>query len=153
MCALPQIDAQWAATTPWAQWLHALPAVFLGLSLYEMTLLSPRLRGAMAVAMASLAGAAAAWLWKDHPGMSVTYGIAVLPALAAFLTRPRLPSALVGIGTLCLGVYLTHALFISALKLLPVFRDSPVGLFASALILSFAAAAALRSNRLSKFSV
>lgn len=150
MCWLPGIDANWAAHTPWSQWLNAMPAVFLGMSLHETLRLPPMLRWILAASTVVMVETAAFWMWREHRGVSITYGLSIIPVAAAFLWNIRLSLRLVAAGSLCLGVYLMHALFIGGLRMIPLFRDCPLLLFPLVVILSFVATATLRRHRLAK---
>lgn len=150
MRILPGLDARWLTLTPWAQWLNALPAVFLGMSIHE-TLRPPAApRWTLMLLTVVLVEAVAVWMWHGHRGISITYGLSIIPVAAAFLSNARLPRAFVSGGALCLGVYLMHALFIGGFRMVPMFRNSPLLLFVLAVILSFGVTAALQRNRIAK---
>lgn len=150
MCWLPGIDAGWAAHSPWAQWLNALPAVFLGMSLHETVRLSPAPRWTLALATVVSVEAATVWMWREDRGVAITYGLSIVPVVAAFLSGIRLPRALVAAGSICLGVYLAHAVFVGGLRMIPMFRNSPHLLFPLVVLLSFAATAVLQRHRFAK---
>ncbi|MCB1092062.1 MAG: acyltransferase [Verrucomicrobiae bacterium] len=150
MRILPSLDAKWLALTPWAQWLNALPAVFFGLSIHEALRLPVVPRWTFLLLTVVLVEAVAVWMWHGHRGVSITYGLSIVPVAAAFLSNARLPRRLVAGGALCLGVYLMHALFIGGFRMIPSIRNSPLLLFVLAVMLSFGVTAALQRNRISK---
>ena len=114
--------------TPWAQWLHASPAIPLAIALRQSQSAGLS-RGAFrpSVIGAIWLGLCIPILWI-HPGTATSHAIGALATTAAYSWSLPLPHFLSKPGQLCLGVYLIHPLVIAVFKLVPFLKSQPLAL-------------------------
>ena len=91
---------------PWAQYLHALPAVFIGAYLWSFDRISPKLR----ILILLLLCLAAIMNIKISGGVGIPYTIGILPFIPILLypSRLNLNFDIRKISSLTLGIYLLH---------------------------------------------
>ena len=144
---IPQVSCSWWKGEPWWQWLHVLPAIPLGMGMYSVLKTTGRTRTAAMVTFLAVSETACLVLAGSARDVAVTNGVALLAVSVGFMIPWRLPRVITRLGGLCLGVYLMHAVFLSALKTLPLAGNSPSVLLAMTVVLSFAATSVMRRNR------
>ena len=94
------------AIVPYRQWLHAMPAVFVGVALGLLPADANRRRLSIGLIVLSLLPAVLAGL----PGVSIAYGVGVsLVIIAISLMPPHdFPAFVQSLSSCTLGVYLVH---------------------------------------------
>jgi peptidoglycan/LPS O-acetylase OafA/YrhL len=147
---LPRIQGCFSLGTPWAQWLHASPALPIGMGVHGLLKLPLKARTLAVMgfltAMTCLMVAFAADYWN----LSINYGLAVLLVVPGFLLRARLWDGVTRLGSLCLGVYLIHPVVMSCMKKIPAAGDGALAVFAGTLVFSFAFAACMKKWRVTE---
>jgi surface polysaccharide O-acyltransferase-like enzyme len=130
-------------SAPWAQWLHALPAVFFGLAI-RSALELPNPRGYLAlIAIAPLPYLLV--MGSSDLGVAICYSIALPLTALAFAFRLRVPQVVLVLSALTLGVYLMHAGILSVLQRVAPVQLSYYMLFGITTVAAFLATFAMRS--------
>ena len=145
----PQLSGPWKGREPWGQWVHALPAVPLGLAMHALLKTKGALRVAAMLTFLLVVELVCGHLLVIDLCTAIPYAVAVLVTGPGFLIRRRLPEVVTRLGGLCLGVYLIHSAVITFLRTLPAFRETPFLLWLATVLVSFALTALLRGHRLS----
>jgi peptidoglycan/LPS O-acetylase OafA/YrhL len=144
----PTLHGLLQPVSPWAQWLHAAPALFLGVTLWSgWALPDARRRPALTAIVLLVITVCLVLFMSGSRNLAVHYGVAILAAGTGFGLRVRLWSVITDMGSLCLGVYLIHFIIMTLLGMLPFPGKNPFLLFALTVPLSFATAAILRRCR------
>jgi peptidoglycan/LPS O-acetylase OafA/YrhL len=137
-----------ALGSPLDQWVQVAASVPFGMAFGKVLGIGRRNRIPWLLVPVGL-GLIACYLARDgSPAMAVSYAVALIPLAVCFAWLPRLPSWLATLGSLCLGVYLVHPLFVSAIGRLAFARDCVLVYFAAVSVASFAAVALMRRSRL-----
>jgi peptidoglycan/LPS O-acetylase OafA/YrhL len=147
LCLLMQVpgfQAYLAPQTPWAQWLHAFPAVPIGLGIHGILKLPHNSRFiAFWVFLLVMSGLMSVFA-MHHWNLSINYGLAIWLVVLAYLLNVRLWVGITRLGSLCLGVYLIHPVFMSFMKKIPVLGSSALAILAGTLTCSFVMVAVMK---------
>ncbi|MBK1876627.1 acyltransferase family protein [Pelagicoccus mobilis] len=131
--------------TPWPQWLRALPSIPLALITYELT----QFKKQKTIPTASLTAFTALSCTLLAPSLTTTYTIATSATAIAFSLEKFKSAKIYQISSLCLGVYVTHSIYIKALnKVVPSASSNFAAVFAFSAILSFLGAYILSKTKL-----
>ena len=141
------VPKPWLAHAPWGQWMHALPALPIGMGLHGVLKTAGRTRASAMVVFLIMVEIVCITLRNSDPGVAIPYGVAVLVVSAGYLIPSRLPPAVTRLGGLCMGVYLVHSFIMSMLKTLLMAGSAPWSLFAVTVVLSLILVALMRGNR------
>jgi len=146
---LPHAPGLWPTMNhpPWSQWIHALPALPIGLGVHGVMKTTGATRLIAMMVLLTVVETVCIDLWDSSSGVAILYGVAVLVVGVGYLIPSRLPCAVTRFGGLCLGVYLVHSCVMSGLKIFPVAREAPWLLFAATVVLSFSLTSLMRRNR------
>lgn len=144
---LPQANGSGKGWVPWGQWLHALPAIPIGLGLFGVLRTKVDNRWVVTCVYLAVVEAVCLALMHTNRNIAIPYGVAVAVVSVGFLIPSRLPHPMTRLGELCLGVYLVHSAIISVLKNLSTLMDDPWVLFAAGVVLSFMVTSLMRRNR------
>lgn len=96
---------------PYAQWLHAAPAVFIGMALGLVN----HVKHGKLIANVTLLISAAVLLTYNLPGVSITYGVATIATIAVVQFGARIMPNRWNVQSLAsctLGIYLTHMFWV-----------------------------------------
>ena len=133
---------------PFDQWIQVAAAVPFGLAFGKALGVRHPIRSTWLVSLA-VAGLAACGLVRDEsPSLATSYAVALALVTIGFTWTLRVPSWFVMLGSLCLGVYLVHPFFISAIGRLAPVREAVWIYFPAVAAASFVAVACMRRNRL-----
>ena len=140
-------NGDWMNEAPWIQWIHALPALPLGLALHAVLSTSGITKIVSVIVFLIVFEFVCISLLNDHPGFAISYGLAVLAVTAGFSFPFRLMPAITYLGSLCMGVYVVHSAVIAAIKILPGMESQPWTILIATLMISFFSVHLLRKDR------
>lgn len=101
-------------TKPWGQWLHAAPAIPLGMAV--TIALHRRSNWPAILGICLIPVLYAVTSRYSDPGLALPYMIAAPCTLLAFLLQIKMPLLVTNSGQLVMGVYLVHGLMLSFTK-------------------------------------
>ncbi|MDQ8183737.1 acyltransferase family protein [Pelagicoccus sp. SDUM812005] len=118
---------------PWSQWLHALPSIPLSFLIRESIEPTKKIVLPLLVTLFTFISCA-----TIAPELTTTYTLATFAVAIAFSANNLSSKAINKTSILCLGVYVTHSIFIRiSNKLIPQEFNSTLTIFLAATSMSF----------------
>lgn len=141
---LPKIQGLLPLEAPWAQWLHACPAVPIGMGIRGILKFPENSRLVVGFGFLIVMSGLMAVFSTAYWNLAINYGLAVGLVVPAYLVRIHLWKGITRLGGLCLGVYLIHPVFMGLMKKLPLVGESALAILAGTLAFSFFTTAVIK---------
>jgi hypothetical protein len=126
------------------QWIHGLPSIPLALLYYQSSMLNAIPRNIIYLSIPLLIASLPLLSPYKDPGLFTSYTIGTILLSSTLRMDLKLPTTIITLAGFTLGVYVTHPLIISAIRILSPESINPYMIFFTTTISAFIAAILLK---------